>query len=304
MPLQKTTPSRSGFLLDRVAWYHAHMKTIEDSFHSLVRLIEAEGAKARAYFDGNHSANEQKSDGSVVMQIDKDIEMALVKFVRAEFPNDTIVGEEGEGYVGTSDFVWHIDPIDGTDNFLRRIPFCAISVARLGSTTEDSFGIIHNPITKQTFAALMDNGVYEREHIHVLNDSILGGRAMVSVARGREKWMKSASYNIRKAFAMKFGGGNSFGSCALELAYIAANRIDGQLTFGLNSYDYGAGLFLVKAAGGLISVFENDEWLPVTGSLKDLCRTHGKTMFISHAGIHSEALTLIGDPRKWSDEAA
>lgn len=278
--------------------------TIEEKFHALVALVETEGLKARAYFDNNQNANEQKADGSVVTQIDKDIEASLVAFIRAEFPDDSIVGEEGEGYVGISDFVWHIDPIDGTDNFLRRIPFCAISVARLGSTTEDSFGIVHNPITKQTFAALMDNGVYEREHVHILNDSILGGRTMVSIARGRELWMKSASYNIRKALAMKFGGGNSFGSCALELAYIAANRIDGQLTFGLNSYDYGAGLFLVKAAGGLISVFEHDAWTLWTGSLKDLCATHGKTMFTSHGGIHAEALLLIGNPRDWSDETA
>jgi myo-inositol-1(or 4)-monophosphatase len=278
------------------------MQTIEEKFHTLITLIEAQGKKARAYFDDNQTDSEQKADGSVVTQIDKDIEEAIVSFVRAEFPEDTIVGEEGEGYVGTSDFVWHIDPIDGTDNFLRRIPFCAISVARLGSTTEDSFGIIHNPITNQTFAALMDNGVYECSYIHVLNDSFLGGRAMVSIARGQEPWMKSAGYNIRKALAMRFGGGNSFGSCALELAYVAANRLDAVMIYGLHSWDYGAGLFLVKAAGGMISVFDNGAWTLWTGTVKDLCAEHGKTMFISHSGIHADALALIGDPRHWSDE--
>lgn len=276
--------------------------TLEQKFHTLVELIETLGLQARAYFDDNQNANEQKADGSVVTQIDKDIEDSLVKFIRTEFPDDTIIGEEGDGYIGTSDFVWHIDPIDGTDNFLRRIPFCAISVARLGSTTEDSFGIIHNPITNQTFAALMDNGVYERNYMHVLNDSTLGGRAMVSIARGQELWMKSAGYNIRKALAMRFGGGNSFGSCALELAYVAANRLDAVVIFGLNSWDYGAGLFLVKAGGGQISVFENSTWSPWTGSLKELCAEHGKTMFISHGGIHADALNLIGNPRDWSDE--
>lgn len=276
--------------------------SLEQKFHKLVELIETLGLQARAYFDDNQNANEQKADGSVVTQIDKDIEEALVKFIRSEFPEDTIVGEEGEGHVGLSDFVWHIDPIDGTDNFLRRIPFCAISVARLGSTTEDSFGIVHNPITNQTFSALMDNGVYEREHVHILTDELLGGRAVVSVSRGQASWMKSASYNVRKAIGMKLGKCDPYGSCALELAYIAANRIDGQLTFGLNSYDYGAGLFLVKAAGGQISVFENDIWSPWTGSLKELCSEHGKTMFISHGGIHATALELIGNPRDWSDE--
>lgn len=276
--------------------------TFEEKYHTLVTLIETEGKQARAYFDDNQSNNEQKADGSVVTQIDKDIEAAIMTFVRNEFPDDSIVGEEGEGYIGTSDFVWHIDPIDGTDNFLRRIPFCAISVARLGSTTEDSFGVVHNPITAQTFAALMDNGVYEREHVHVLTDELLGGRAVISIARGREAWMKSAAYNLKKGLGMKFGKCDPYGCCALELAYVAANRIDGVLTFGLNSYDYGAGLYLIKAAGGKISVFENGLWSPWTRSLKELCMEHGKTIFVSHNGIHDTALDLIGDPRTWSDE--
>ena len=276
--------------------------TIEEKFHTLITLMETEGLKARAYFDDNQNANEQKADGSVVTQIDKDIEDSLVKFIRTEFPDDTIIGEEGDGYIGTSDFVWHIDPIDGTDNFLRRIPFCAISVARLGSATEDSFGIVHNPITNQTFAALMDNGVYEREHVHTLTDELLGGRAVISIGRGREFWMKSAGYNLQKAFGTTFGKCTVYNCTALELAYIAANRIDGFLTYGLHSYDYAAGLFLVKAAGGMISVFENNAWSPWKGSLKDLCAEHGKTMFISHGGIHARALELIGNPRDWSDE--
>lgn len=277
--------------------------TTEEKFHALIALIETEGLTARAYFDDNENGNEQKADGSVVTQIDKDIEETIVGFVRTEFPDDTIIGEESAGHVGSSDFVWHIDPIDGTDNFLRRIPFCAISVARLGSTTEDSFGIVHNPITNQTFAALMDNGVYEREHVHVLTDELLGGKAVITLARGRkETWIKTAAYNLRKALAMQLGKCDPYGSCALELAYIAANRIDGQLIIGLNSYDYAAGLFLVKAAGGHISVFENNAWSPWIGSLKDLCAEHGKTMFISHGGIHAQALKLIGNPREWSDE--
>ncbi len=276
--------------------------TIEAKYHALIELIETQGLKARAYFDDNQNANEQKADGSVVTQIDKNIEDAIVGFVRTHFPDDTIIGEESAGYIGTSDFVWHIDPIDGTDNFLRRIPFCAISVARLSSTTEDSFGIVHNPITKQTFAALMDNGVYEREHVHILTDEVLGGRAVISIGRGRDFWMKSAGYNLQKAFGTTFGKCTVYNCTALELAYIAANRIDGFLTYGLHSYDYAAGLFLVKAAGGHISVFDNNLWSPWTGSLKDLCAEHGKTMFISHGGIHNQALALIGNPRDWSDE--
>lgn len=280
----------------------AKKDNIEQEFKELIALIESVGLTARAYFDAAETANEIKQDGSVVTRVDKEIEASIVTYVRGRFPEDSIVREEGEGYVGSSDFVWHIDPIDGTNNFLRRIPFCAISVARLGSTTEDSFGIIHNPITNQTFAALMEAGVYENERVQVLTNDILGGRAMISIARGREKWMKSASYNLQKALGLHFGGGRGIGCCSLEIAYVAANRLDGVLTFGLHSYDYGAGLYLIKAGGGLISVFRDGQWTLWTDSLKVLCAKHGETIFVSHAGIHTDALALIGNPRQWSDE--
>ncbi len=273
-------------------------------FTELIAEIESAGGLARAYFAADDTKNEQKPDGSVVTAIDIAIEERLVGYLRTHFPKDSIVGEEGGGYTGTSDFVWHIDPIDGTDNFLRKIPFCAVSVARLGSTTEDSLAVIHNPITGQTFSAFMDEGVMEQTRVHRVTPDILGGRAMISVARGREPWMKSASYNIRKALGLKFGGGNSYGSCALELAYVAANRLDGVLTFGLNSYDYGAGLFLIRSGGGVISVFRSGVWQQSEESLKDLCAHHGETIFASHPGIHDEALALIGDPKQWTDELA
>ncbi len=281
--------------------YSTDIVITKPHFDRLITEIETAGLLAHAYFVADHTANEQKSDGSVVTAIDLEIEQKLVSYIRTHFSDDTIVGEEGDGHRGVSDFVWHIDPIDGTDNFLRKIPFCAISVARLGPTMEDSCAVIHNPITKQTFSAFMDEGVIEQSRIHRIDTHVLGGRAMISVARGREPWMKTASYNIRKALGLQFGGGNSYGSCALELAYVAANRLDGVLTFGLNSYDYGAGLFLIKTGGGMISVWRNTKWEALTGSLKDVCAVHGATIFASHAGVHAEALALIGDLRQWAD---
>lgn len=278
-----------------------YMET-KEQFEALITVVERAGLKARDYFDDDSSTNEIKTDGSVVTEIDKAIEAELIAYVRAQFPDDSIVGEEGGSHTGTSEYTWHIDPIDGTDNFLRRVPFCAISVARLGENDEGTFALVHNPITNQTFSSYVAGEVREGEHVHTLNDDTLGGRAVLSIARGQKVWMKSASYNISKAMGLKFGGGRPFGCCALEHAYVAANRIDGVLTFGLNTYDYSAGLYLIQTAGGKISVFENGAWAPWEQSINALCDKHGKTIFSSHAGIHDEALVLIGDPKQWGDK--
>lgn len=273
--------------------------TLEEKFQLLVEEIKIVSAIAKAYFDSDDITNELKEDRSVVTRIDQEIEVILRSFITKYFPDDSIVGEEGENLVGTSPFVWHVDPIDGTDNFLRKIPFCCISIARLGDTTEDSFAIIHNPITGHTFSSMMEGGTYENNRITNLTAEPLGGTYVIGLGRGREEWMKRADYKICEAVGLKYGRCGPYHSSALELAYLSSGRIDGFLTFGLNSYDYGAGLYLVRAAGGVISVFEGGSWQRWDGSIKDLCDRHGKTIFASHPDIHDEIRDFIGDPQSW-----
>lgn len=275
---------------------------IEEKFELLITKIKEVSTVAKEYFDSESIDNEQKADGSVVTEVDKKIEDMLKIFLKEYFPEDSVIAEEGDNVAGTGSFVWHIDPIDGTDNFLRKIPFCAVSVARLGDTLEDSFGIVHNPITQQTFASIMENGAYENERVTNLTAEPLGGKYTISIGRSRkESWMQPAAYKIQEAVGTKFGRCHPYHCTALELAYLSAGRIDGFLTFGLNSYDYAAGLYLVKAAGGSLSVFEDDVWKLYTGSLKELCSTHGKIIFASHPDIHCEIRDFIGNPKAWAE---
>lgn len=272
------------------------------AFRALQIEVREAGELAREYFISESMANEQKADGSVVTAIDTAIEARLFEYIRTHFPQDSIVAEEGGGHVGDGAYVWYVDPIDGTDNFFRRIPFTAISVARLGDTAEDSFALVYNPITDQLFASAMDEGVYENTRVHTLHDDTEGGRAIVSVCRGKASWMKTAAYNLQKQFGVTLGKGTAYGCCALEIAYIAANRIDGALVFGLNPYDYAAGLYLVESAGGRISVWQDGAWQRWTGSIKALCALPECTLFVSHAGIHDQVRELIQNPQQWSDE--
>lgn len=274
---------------------------IEPQFYALIEEIKEAGKVAHDYFVTDSTQNDQKADGSVVTEVDTAIERRLRTWIETNFPEDAIVGEEEEGREGVSGFVWHVDPIDGTDNFLRKIPFCAISVARLGSDAEDSFGVVYNPITGQVFSSLMEDGTYENQRVTNLTAEPLGGRFRLGTGRGKEDWMKQVDHPIQDAFGHKYGSGKALGSCALELAYLSAGRIDAFLIFGLHSWDYAAGLYLVKAAGGMISVLENGEWQVWEKSLQELCAEHGKTIFASHPEVHVEIRDFIGDPKKWSD---
>ena len=277
--------------------------TIEEKFHDIKQAIEKAGELANAYFYSSDSSYQQKLDKSVVTEVDKDIEIFLRTYIKEHFPNDTIVGEEYEKYTGKSNFVWYIDPIDGTDNFLRKVPFSAISVARLGDSVEDSFGIVYNPITRQMFSSLAETegGVYENERVCQLTADSLGGRYVIAIGRNnKEPWMKPAAYSLFEGLGMKYGKCKAYDCTALELSYVASNRFDAFLTFGLSSYDYAAGLFLTKAAGAAISVCENGEWTPWRQNLKELCKIPARTIFVSHPSIHEEILSSIGNPRHWA----
>lgn len=278
----------------------------QEQFHQFQDVVKEAGKIAYDYFYSPDTNNESKADGSVVTKIDKEIETILVTYIKEHFPDDAIVGEEHGVHEGNSGFVWHIDPIDGTDNFLRRIPFCAMSIARLGDTAEGSCAIVYNPITKQMFSSYLETlgDVYENEHLCNLTAESLGGKYVVALGRGtKEPWMKPSAYELYKGIGMKYGRATSYGCTALEFAYVAGNKIDAALTYGLYSYDYAAGLFLVKAAGGAISVFQDGAWKLWEGNLKELCAEHGRIIFASHPDTHDEMLDFIGDPKSWSKGA-
>jgi myo-inositol-1(or 4)-monophosphatase len=275
--------------------------TLEEKYHLLLKEVQRVSVIAKAYFDSDDITNELKEDKSVVTRIDKEIEEEIRTFITTHFPDDAVVGEEGMDTEGSSGFVWHVDPIDGTDNFLRKIPFCCISIARLGDTAENSFAIVHNPITGHTFSSLMENGTYENNRITNLTAEPLGGKYVIGLGVGRvAPWTKDAMYKIIEAVSRKYGRCAPYHASALELAYLSAGRIDAYLTYGgLGTYDYAAGLYLVRAAGGKISVCEGGVWSVWEGSIRELCDTHGKTIFASHPDIHDEMRDFIGDPKSW-----
>jgi len=274
----------------------------ENKYHEIKNYIIKIGKIASGHFNSGDTTNQLKTDLTVVTKVDKEIETKLIQYIHKNFPNDAIIGEEFGNKSGKSEFVWHIDPIDGTDNFLRKIPFFAISVARLGDNLKNSFGIVHNPITNQTFSTFNETpgNVYENDRLCTLTADPLGGKYIIIISGGHsEPWMKPAKYALMESIGLKYGRGGSYNCVSLELAYIAANRIDANLSFGLKSYDYAAGFFLIKATGGAISIFENGKWKLWTSSLKELC-SKDRITFTSHQDIHQDILEFIGDPTLWA----
>lgn len=282
------------------------MTEIEKKFQDLTIYVESLGDIAREYFESDSALSEQKGDGSVVTHVDKLIETKLRAFIETHFPGEAILGEEHGLAAGFGEYVWVIDPIDGTDNFVRKIPFFAITVARLSAQVEGSFAIIYNPISRQLFSTFEGSGMLENNIPCSIPKENIGGRHYVTVTgtSGSGGWIRSARQHIQAALYREFGKSGHYHSSLLELAYVAAGRLDGILQIEMNAWDSASGLSMVRANGGAISVLNDGAWQLYEKPLKELYGNDflaRPTVFSSRQDIHEKALALIGDPRQWSD---
>jgi fructose-1,6-bisphosphatase/inositol monophosphatase family enzyme len=147
----------------------------------------------------------------------------------------------------------------------------------------------------------MDDGVYEDERVvSCLSEPLWSRYSITTAVVSREAWIQPAKYAIQAALEREFGKCVSYSSAALQQAYLAAGRLEGFFSMGLGRHDYAAGLYLIRAAGGIISIFENGAWREANESIKEIAREEHRTIFASRPEIHDRGVQLIGDPKQWA----
>ncbi|RTK98504.1 MAG: inositol monophosphatase [Lysobacterales bacterium] len=196
----------------------------------------------------------EKGRHDFVSEVDVQAEREIVKVLRKTYPDHAILAEES-GAAGESDYQWIIDPLDGTTNFLHGHPQFAISIAlKVRGRLESA--LIHDPLRQETYAAARGEGA-------TLNDR----RIRVKPAAGLDGALLGTGFPFRvprhmpaylacfAALAEHCGEMRRAGSAALDLAYVAAGRLDGFWEIGLAEWDMAAGVLLVQEAGGLVGDF-------------------------------------------------
>jgi myo-inositol-1(or 4)-monophosphatase len=256
---------------------------LDELRHLAVDIAFAAGSHAQAARSalgpGKRAAHDTKSSAvDPVTQFDRETEALVVERLRSERPDDSIVGEEGANHRGTNDFEWHIDPIDGTVNFVYDLPGWCTSI-----------GLLHrgDPVV---------GAVYSPP---------LGDRdtAMFSAARGAGAWLghdpievSTATDSTTSLVATGFSYHldqhrveqaeriarvlphvrdiRRMGSAALDLAFVAAGRVDAYFEEFISSWDVAAGVLLVREAGGIVTTFDGNE-LDVRAPAGVLAAGHG-----------------------------
>ena len=189
----------------------------------------------------------------IKLQIDVDCETLIRSIILERFPDHALLGEEGGGLIETERPLWNIDPLDGTVNYAHGLPHFCISIA-LQIAGETVLGVIYDPVVNELFAA-------ERGHGATLNGrpiSVSATRQLhqAVLALGFAKSVHTMEVMLREMHGLlpSIHKARILGAAALDLAYVAAGRIDGFIEYGLQIWDIAAGALLVREAGGRVQM--------------------------------------------------
>ncbi|MBJ6801845.1 inositol monophosphatase family protein [Geomonas propionica] len=194
-----------------------------------------------------------KGEVDIVTEVDRACEEMIVSRIRSAYPGHSFLAEENLYADGDPSWRWVIDPLDGTTNYAHGFPWFCVSIA-LEREGELTLGVIYHCMMEELFTTTLGGGAFlNGAPIHVssrqpLRQSLIATGFPYDVARGNEN-------NFRNFFELQLAarGVRRAGAAALDLAYVAAGRLDGYWECKLKPWDVAAGALLVREAGGMVT---------------------------------------------------
>jgi len=232
-----------------------------DMDHALGVALEAVRAGCAVLAKGrtrlSRLATTAKSPGDITTDIDRKSEAAILARIRTAFPGHASLGEE-TGHAGESSLRWIVDPLDGTVNYVRGFPYYAVSLA-LEHDGVPVLGVVADPVRREFFTAVKGRGAScNGKPIRVSTRASLED-AVVGTVVPPPRWPGLPGY-LRQfcALAGRASGVRRAGAAALDLASVAAGRLDGFFVVSLKRWDIAAGALLVEEAGGRVACMDGN----------------------------------------------
>lgn len=200
----------------------------------------------------------KKARHDYVTEIDRASEQQIVREIKRFHPDHAFLGEEG-GEEGESDHVWIIDPLDGTSNYLHGMPHFGISIA-LQIKGRTQFAVVYDPMRDEMFSAARGGGAHlNNTRIRVSDRPTLDTAIIATAFPFRQRGMMSTYTGIFSEVFKKVEDIRRYGSASLDLAWVAAGRMDAYFEVGLKPWDVAAGALIVREAGGVVSNFDGGD---------------------------------------------
>jgi myo-inositol-1(or 4)-monophosphatase len=211
-----------------------------------------------ARFEGVETATKGLND--FVTNIDRNAEAEIIGILKTAYPHHAFLAEES-GASGNADTTWIIDPLDGTTNFMHGFPQFAVSIAcQVNNRIEHA--VVYDPLRQEIFTASNGGGAYlDNRRLRVSKQRTLQGSLIGTGFPYRENLHYLDPYMAMLKTVMQTAAGvRRPGAASLDLAYVAAGRVDGFWEIGLKAWDTAAGTLLIREAGGLVGTLDGGEY--------------------------------------------
>jgi len=248
----------------------------------LVLVSKIAGNIIREGFGKNFEIEFKTDATNIVTEIDKKAEAAIIQYIKKEFPAHGILAEESGADKSSSEYVWVIDPIDGTSNFAHGLPIFSVSIG-VQKNGETICGIVYDVMRDAMYSAELGSGAFvNNKKISVSTNSNL--QESLLVTGFPYDIIENPGDTVEKftAFLTRSRAVRRLGSAAIDLAYVAAGVFDGFWERSLNPWDICAGKLLVEEAGGVVTDYSGN---PISIVTNQILASNGK--------VHSEMVNIL-----------
>lgn len=249
----------------------------------VIGIAKEAGQLIRENFRTSYEVEFKTSETNLVTEIDKRSEKLIIDFINKEFPGHKVLAEESGGVNRSDDYLWVIDPIDGTNNFAHGLPiFCvSIGVQKAGETI---YGVVYDVMRDAAYYAEKGSGAFCNSRKMKVSTNDILGRSLLVTGFPYEVANKNPEHimKIFNSFMLASRGLRRLGSAALDLCYVADGVFDGYWETFLYPWDMCAGQLLVEEAEGTVTDFE--------GNQRDI---FGENIIASNGKVHQRMLEIV-----------
>jgi myo-inositol-1(or 4)-monophosphatase len=225
-----------------------------DFVPAISEIAREAGALLMGYFHKRVKV-EYKGDVDLVTVADRESEALILSRIREQWPSHDVVGEEGSRIQTGSDYLWYIDPLDGTTNFAHGFPVFCISLA-LQHQGKRIAGVVFDPTRDELFAAELGRGAYLNHNRIAVSKVDNLAESLVGTGFPSHKRHKNPNIFFYHQITLHSHGVRRAGSAALDLCSVAAGRLDAFWEFNLNPWDTAAGVLIAEEAGARVTKFD------------------------------------------------
>ena len=235
------------------------------------------------YFDTDIEIGRKRDYNDLVTEVDRKCESKIIEVVNNYFPDHNLLGEEGGDLEKRSDYVWIVDPIDGTVNYAHSVPIYCVSIA-LEIKGEVVLGIVYSAMTREKFWAEKGKGAYLNDKKILVSETeyLIDGLLVTGFPYGSKENMDHCIDHFVNFIKMGLPV-RRLGSAAMDICYLACGRFDGFWEVSLNAWDVAAGVLILNEAGGKVTDFKGNAY-SIYG--KQILATNGRK-------IHDEMIEVL-----------